>query len=239
VASEATYSKRDPALVSGGRPIRLAAGAHSSPRNGVCVVELASVIAAEKFSDRPRCVCPVIGAFLRGWNDRAPYAERQRLGPYAELIVGSRGTPRVTHERRDACLEWAGVDLTGGPGRSLLARAEIRLRIAILCGLGGAVRFNEGAGDYASRVAWTRRDTASAFELLDTLLAIGRPPADAPLVAVGVDVNGNGNGNGHRNGNGNGNGRPVALGPISRGVRSRPEHLPEHSESEEPSRART
>ena len=45
------------------------------------MVELASLIAQEEFSDRPRCVCPVIGAFLRGWNDRAPYAERQRLGP--------------------------------------------------------------------------------------------------------------------------------------------------------------
>ncbi len=232
MASEATSSKRDPALVFGGRPIRLAAGAHSSPQNGVCVVELASVIAAEKFSDRPRCVCPVIGAFLRGWNDRAPHAERQRLRPYADLIVGSRGTPYVTRERRDICLSWAQAVLADGPERRPLGRTGIRLRIAILCGLRAAVRFNEGAGEYASRVAWARRDTANAFELLDTLLAIGRPPpADRP--PAGAEMNGNGNG--HRNGNG----RPLALGPITRGAQSRPERLPERSESEEPSRART
>ncbi len=237
MAFEATSSVSSPPPAFGGRPIRLAAGAHSSPEDGVCVVELASVIAAERFSDRPRCVCPVIGAFLRGWNDRAPHAERQRLRPYAELIVGSRAGPRVTRERRDVCLEWAQAVLADGPDRPL-GRAGIRVRIAVLCGLRAAVRFNEGAGDYASRVAWARRDTASAFELLDTLLAIGRPPpADAPPVAVGVDVNGDGNG--HRNGNGNGNGRPPALGPVSRGAKSPPERPPERSESEEPSRART
>ena len=161
-----------------GKPVRLTAGAHSSPREGVCVVELASVIAEERFSDRPRCVCPVIGAFLRGWNDRAPHAERQRLGPYAARIVGSRGTPSVTRERRDLCLEWAGADLGRGALGRFLSRSRIRLRIAVFCGLPGALSLNEGTGDYASRVAAARGDTGGAFELLDALLAVGadRPP---------------------------------------------------------------
>jgi hypothetical protein len=180
-----------------GTRIRLAPGNHSSPREGVCVVELASVFAEEEFGDRPRCVCPVIGAFLRGWNDRAAHAERQRLGPYAARIVGSRGTPEVTRERRDICFQWVGADLTGGSAGRLLSRTAIRLRIAVFCGLGAALRPNEGPGDYAARVASARGDTESAFELLETLLATGeRGSAPGPPVvtngAAPPAVNGNG-----------------------------------------------
>ena len=173
------------ARIPEGRPVRLTAGAHSSPQEGVCVVELASVIAKERFSDRPRCVCPVIGAFLRGWNDRAPHAERQRLGPYAARIVGSRRSRQVTRERREICLDWAGADLIQDGARPRLYRARMRFRIAVFCSLGAAVRLSEGAGDYASRVAAARGDTESAFELLDSLLSVGadRPP-DRPPAAV-------------------------------------------------------
>jgi hypothetical protein len=37
--------------------LRLDPGAHRSPSDGVCLLELASLIAREPFSDRPRCVC--------------------------------------------------------------------------------------------------------------------------------------------------------------------------------------
>jgi len=71
----------------------------------------------------------------------------------------------------------------------------MRVRIAVFCGLGAAVRLNEGAGDYTSRVAFARGDAERAFELLDTLLATGqeRRP-DQPVATV--------NGNGGVNGNG-------------------------------------
>ncbi len=188
-------TKVESAVMPDGSPVRLAPGTHSSPHEGVCVVELASLIADEKFSDRPRCVCPVIGAFLRGWNDRAPHVERQRLGPYAPRIVGSRSNRQVTRQRRDICLEWAGADLSHGGVRGLLSRARMRVRIAVFCGLGAAVRLNEGAGDYTSRVAFARGDAERAFELLDTLLATGqeRRP-DQPVARI--------NGNGSVNGNG-------------------------------------
>ncbi len=145
------------------------------------MVELASLIARERFSDRPRCVCPVIGAFLRGWNDRATHAQRQRLIPYATLIVGSRAGRAVTRLRRDLCLEWAGADLRGGAARRALSRLGMRLRIAVYCSLDAALRLDEGAGDYASRVAAARGDADGALELLDALLAAGerRPPASA------------------------------------------------------------
>ena len=186
------------ALMPDGTPTRLAPGAHSSPDQGVCVVELASLLAREEFGDRPRCVCPVIGALLRGWNDRAPHAERQRLGPYAARIVGSRADRRVTRERRDICLEWAGVDLGHGGARGLAARLVARLRIAVFCGLRAAVRSHEGAGDYAARIAAARGEQERAFELLEILLATG---AERPPVGVQNPAAGNGHRpvtNGHR-----------------------------------------
>jgi hypothetical protein len=197
--------KPESAVIPDGIPVRLSAGGHSSPREGVCVVELASLIAHEEFSDQPRCVCPVIGAFLRGWNDRAPYVERQRLSPYAERIVGSRGSPRLTRERRDICLRWAGADRGHGAIRRLWGTAGMRVRIAIFCGLGAALRPNEGAGDYAARVAMAEGDAEGAFELLDTLLATGedRRPGRRPVSAA----------NGHAPLNGNGLPATVQSGP--------------------------
>jgi hypothetical protein len=185
----------------GGRRIRLTPGRHASPGDGACVVELASLIAREEFSDRPLCVCPVIAAFLRGWNDRSAYAHRQDLVPYAERIVATSGSSRVTRERRDMCLEWAGVNLHRGPVRRALARLWVRPRIALLCGPGHALRLKEGAGEYAARVLYGRRDLEGAFLLLDAMLAIGaprRPPASANW---SLSANGNGSAP-HLNGNG-------------------------------------
>jgi hypothetical protein len=192
-----------------GISMRLAPGSHSTPVEGVCVVELSSMIAGEEFSDRPRCVCPVIGAYLRSWNDRAAHAERQRLLPYAVRIVGSRATKEATRERRDICLDWAGADLRHGLARRVVNRLRMRARIALFCGLGTALRLDEGAGDYAARVMFARRDTAGAFELLDALLGVDRrPPAS-------------GNGRARLNGNGgarvNRDGLPPTAAPARNG----------------------
>ena len=180
-----------------GTPVRLSAGAHSSPGEGMCVVELASMIAGEEFSDRPLCVCPVIGAFLRGWNDRASHAERQRLAPYAPRIVGSRADPQVTQERREMSLEWAGAGPRGNRGPSVLSEVSARLRMAILCGLDAALRPDEGAGELAARAAFARGDTQGALELLEALLSAGdqrRPEARRPVSG--------GNGRARTNGHG-------------------------------------
>ena len=44
--------------------IKLTAGKHSTPHEGACVMELASMLAGEPFSDHPASVCPVIGSLL-------------------------------------------------------------------------------------------------------------------------------------------------------------------------------
>ncbi|HKH42666.1 MAG TPA: hypothetical protein VKA41_12525 [Solirubrobacterales bacterium] len=172
--------------------VRLEPGRHRSPDDGVCVVELASIIGGERFSDRPDCVCPVIGAFLRSWNDAVGYADRQRLEPYASSVVGTGGYRRISRIRRDICLSHGGADLDRGPLRRAAARLRMRLRIAWVVGIFPSIWLKEGAGAYAARVCFERGGSAEAFMLLDRLLEVGA--ASSPR----SNGNGNGNGNGHR-----------------------------------------
>jgi hypothetical protein len=202
--------------------VRLEPGSHRSPRDGVCLMELTSILASEEFSDRPRCVCRVIAAFLRGWNDRSSHAERQRLRPYAKRVINSRSSRAVTRVRRDICLIWAGADLSGNALSRAVRRLGMRLRILGLIGIGPALRLNEGAGELAARVVFARYDSRTGLQLVDTLLEMGTgrqsgtPPDGSeggdvlaraieralrepvPLPASPANGNGHPNGNGHR-----------------------------------------
>src|SRR3954470_8983946 len=79
--------------------IRLIRGRHSSPERGACVMEVASMLAAEPFSDEPSCVCPVIAEFLRTYNDQVDHVRRQDLYAFAALVVGTREGPVVERQR--------------------------------------------------------------------------------------------------------------------------------------------
>ena len=87
--------------------VRLSQGKHRDPDHGACVMELASMLAAEPFSDRPRCVDPVIAGFLRTYNDGIDDRRRQDLYPLAAEVVGSRSVSSVQAERAQMCLRWA------------------------------------------------------------------------------------------------------------------------------------
>ena len=58
--------------------IRLSKGKHTDPEDGACVMELASMLAGEPFTDHPASVCPVIGSFLRSYNDSSTPAGARR-----------------------------------------------------------------------------------------------------------------------------------------------------------------
>jgi hypothetical protein len=79
--------------------VQLSKGRHASPDEGACVVELASMLAGEHFSDHPDSVCPVIAALLRTYNDRIDDRRRQDLYPYAAKIVGTRGSAGLERAR--------------------------------------------------------------------------------------------------------------------------------------------
>jgi hypothetical protein len=157
-------------------PIRK--GRHDSPARGACVMEVASMLAGERFDDHPKSVCPVIAGFLRSLNDLLPDDELDQMYPYAALAVGTAAPRRVRRARARRLLEWADA---GRPDAVL--RFHVRLQAwdyVVLPAVEAALRMDPG-----------RRHVAVAG-LLDELCTLGRPaepglPADSgdapPVVA--------------------------------------------------------
>jgi hypothetical protein len=87
--------------------VRLAPGRHAAPEQGVCTVELASMLAGDRFSDSPRTACAAVAAFVRGYNDAIDDARRQDLFAIAALLVGSSSTQEATHARMWRLISYA------------------------------------------------------------------------------------------------------------------------------------
>lgn len=83
--------------------ITLDRGSHSSYEDGVCVMELAAWLANEPITDAPACVSPVLGEFLRSWNDGLTDDARQMLKPYAARVLN-------TADNQDVARAWLATD---------------------------------------------------------------------------------------------------------------------------------
>jgi hypothetical protein len=145
--------------------IRLSRGKHASPDEGACVMELASMLAGEPFSDHPVCVCPVIGSFLRAYNDTIDGERRQDLYEYAARVVGSRAPKDVQDARARRVADWS---------LSLIPHRWARFFLAQrLTALGREADIDAGAhavNALANRMHKRHRDVLA---LIDELLAIG------------------------------------------------------------------
>jgi len=86
--------------------LTLAKGAHDPGGDAMCVMEAAAFIAGEPWSDHPECVSPVIGAFLRSWNDVLDDDARQQLKPYARKVIGTRGSEADEVRRAWMATDW-------------------------------------------------------------------------------------------------------------------------------------
>ena len=88
--------------------LTLFSGSHKDRSNGLCAMEAAAWIANEPHSDSPACVCPVIGAFMRSWNDALPDNEtRDRLlKPLIPLTINTRGDKALEEKRAFMCVDW-------------------------------------------------------------------------------------------------------------------------------------
>jgi len=161
--------------------VRLSQGKHRDPDHGACVMELSSMLAGEPFSDRPRCVDPVIAGFLRTYNDGIDERRRQDLYPLASEVVGTRAVAGVQAERARMCLRWAQSrhgDLRRGarrliPSRPLLPDARL-----------GDDAAGTLAGRLAVKLAARRRSEAGAHEaalaFVRELVAVGSPERRRP-----------------------------------------------------------
>ena len=139
-------------------------------------MELASMLAGERFSDHPRSVCPVIAAFLRTYNDHVDDRRRQDLYDYAAQCVGTRGSRRTRRVRVELC-------------RRFVERYEVTAprRAARLLWVGQAEQMGRRAGA-AAALAEQPQGHSIALALLDTLIARGAHEDLAAEATTRVDL---------------------------------------------------
>jgi hypothetical protein len=153
--------------------IKLSKGKHTSPEDGACVMELASMLAGEQFSDHPASVCPVIGSFLRAYNDSVDDSRRQDLYAYASRVVGTRGSAEVQRARAERLLQW-GAELRQRRWTRVLLPPRLRA-----IGLHRQPPL-DAVGTHAVHAIPRHNDQthAEAMALIDELMTITDPPED-------------------------------------------------------------
>jgi hypothetical protein len=156
--------------------IKLSRGRHSSPEHGACVMELASMLAGEGFSDHPRSVSRPIASFLRGYNDLLDDARRADLYRYAALTVGTASSRTVEDARVVRMLAWADALWEQRASRSLLERLRFRRARK------DRSAEPEPAGTYAVHAIGKVSDLShvAALTLVDELIAISASASVVP-----------------------------------------------------------
>jgi hypothetical protein len=145
--------------------IKLSKGKHTDPDDGACVMELASMLADEPFTDHPASVCPVIGSFLRSYNDSIDSERRQGLYECASGVVDSRTDAKTRQMRAERLAEWA-EEMQRSRRTWFMLRSPLRV-------LGRLRRPPiEAIGTYAvhSIPKHTNRTHAAVLALIDELL---------------------------------------------------------------------
>lgn len=169
--------------------IKLSRGRHSSPEHGACVMELASMLAGEGFSDHPRSVSRPIASFLRGYNDLVDDRRRADLYRYAAMTVGTSGSRSVENARVARLLAWGDERWDRRASHSLLDRMRFRRAIH------ERSSDPEPAGTYAVHAIGKVQDLShsAALGLIDELIAMegpgddrsGRGPEGVELATLG------------------------------------------------------
>jgi hypothetical protein len=168
--------------------VRLSSGSHRSPAGGVCVMELASMLAGEPFSDRPRSVCPVVASYLRALNDSLDDVGRQSLFPYASSAVGTAGGLTLQRRRAERCRDTLRA----------MQSSHGRVRRIVATALGTSPELQPfGAGLVRafrrSGPGWEHRALAFADELIAMSVAEVPPRRHDPVVSLMTDRGGRAN----------------------------------------------
>jgi hypothetical protein len=156
--------------------IKLTRGRHSSPEHGACVMELASMLAGESFSDHPRSVSRPLASFLRGYNDLVDDRRRADLYRYASQTVGTAGSTEVEQARVARLLAWGDESWRRRAARSPLERMRFRRAHK------DRSSDPEPAGTYAVHAIGKVTDEthAGAVALLDALIGMTTPTSVDP-----------------------------------------------------------
>lgn len=174
----------------------LSAGRHADPTSGGCFMEVASLLAGERWSDHPTSVHPTLGALARAVNDRTSDAARPALAPLIPSTIGTAGRdPRIAAVVVATCARRALADphtlgrrlLTSALRRSERVLAEPHPRTwwrrrARACSRGMRTHAVQTAVLAVAHSAGPGADAALRELLAETIAqvnAVGRPPAPA------------------------------------------------------------
>ena len=177
--------------------ITLSSGGHKSFDDGVCAMELAGWLAGEPWSDHPECVCPVIAAFMRSWNDALPDELRtETLLPLIPKMIGTKAS-HATQVRRayvladgavrvfaPAALRAAGIDGSAQELEKLpeIVDATTASHAREVCGTAAyAAAYaaaDAAAADAAARIDAWRELNPKLVALVERALAIVDQPAE-------------------------------------------------------------
>lgn len=140
--------------------MELQPGGHDDLSDGMCVMEAVSYVAGEAWSDTPECACPVIGAFLRNWNDSLPDDDRNELlRDLIPQLVGTRSTPEIEQRRATMAADW--LIRTHTP--AWLRLAKLDAQADALANLPEITAFAQCPGLMPALEA-VRRDSAAAWD---------------------------------------------------------------------------
>lgn len=100
----------------------LARGRHTRPEEGSCLMEYVSVLAGERFGDRPGCTHPLLAWAARRTNDAVGDDVRPQLATLAPDLIGTRVRgPRARRIVRAAIYAGlAAAGLTADPDHRVL-----------------------------------------------------------------------------------------------------------------------
>jgi hypothetical protein len=143
-------------------------------------MELASMLAGERFSDRPKSVCPLIGSLLRAYNDHLDDEHRQDLYRFAAQAVGTRGDFALQRERAAVALETAREARAETPKGKRLPEPELDAGPEEIADYVVESLARRAYSRYRNR-RWDDAAHERMISLLDRLIAIGASAFDALL----------------------------------------------------------
>ncbi len=138
-----------------GMPV-LSRGRHRTPRRGACFMELASLLAGERWSDHPSCTHPLLAHLARLVNDHTSDAGRQELAPLIPSVVGRRGDDTTALKVSVAVA-----------AHTILEVPEVRQRALA----GGLLRAEQLCADQGAALDETGRQARAALDLVPAATA--------------------------------------------------------------------
>jgi hypothetical protein len=83
-------------------------GSHTANDTDMCVMEAVAWVTHKEWSDHPPCVCPVISAFMRSWNDGLPNDDERTalLKPLIPKLINTRGSAALEQHRATMAADW-------------------------------------------------------------------------------------------------------------------------------------